>query len=452
MLRPGVSVIDRARGVIAARAGAVWRRDRAGLRGLPALGNRLARVAILVVRGVVVHRVSMLAAALTYFTVFSIIPMLVVMLWILRMLDYLPVIAREVQIPSGNEALAGTLEKLVEAAVRTSEVASGVVGLVALLFAVSKMFSYTERALHIISGSEQRAPKLSRLMGYVALMLLPPLVLVLSTLFVAIFSGHLGRYVERLIAVVPWLGLAVGAALGLGVLWLAVTIFYSSAVRARIPFSSAAVGASAAAVALAVIFWMFTGLEAGAGDPNVLQSGLLGVSVFLLWIYASWWALLAGAEIAVAHRVDRVLVHGAVTFRLDAAGERQAAAAIMVRATRVARVANGGSPAVSEDELARELRLPPALIRQLCARLVEAGLLAEDARGLHLGCDPDSTPLATVVDAVERDPALEPARRDALAHLEPSARAALASAAVTVPGATGRGPTLRQLTDEQRPS
>jgi membrane protein len=448
-------VVDRVRAALAARARAVWGRDRASLGWLPALGNRLARVAILVGRGIVVHRLGLLAAALTYFTVFAIVPTLAVILWILRALDWLPTITPDLpaqaRITSGNELIRVVLHRILEAVHQTSQVTSGVVGLLALLFAVSKMFSYTERALHIIAASGQRTPKLWRMLGYVALLLMPLALVLLWGLFIATLSGKFGRVLARVLEAVPGSELLAGGLLALGALWLAVTIFYSSGVRARIPFSSAAVGAAVAAIALPVVSWVFANFQIGVSQSGSLHSGILAFPVFLLWVYSSWSAVLVGAEIAVAHRVDRVLVHGAATFRLDAVGERQVGAAIMLRAAAAATAGNGAPRAVAEDDLARELRVPPGPVGELGLRLCARGLLREEGSGFALDCDPDRTTLASVMDAIERDPALEPAHLEAMAGLPPDARAALSAGPGPRPATSGAGGlTLRQLADEQR--
>jgi membrane protein len=439
---PGVARVHRA---VSAGARAAWTRDRGTLAPLRALGTRLVRVAILVVRGLVAHRVAMLAAALTFFTVFSVVPTLIVVLWALKTLNHLPVIAPEMpveaQIPTGNQLLHAALGQILEAVYRSSEF-TGLVGLVALLYVIMKMFSFTERALHTIAGSGQRTPRFSRMLGYVALLLMPPAILGISGLLVAAAATPIGRYVSRLLGAIPGLDLALGAVVALGVLWLAVTIFYASAVRARIPFRSAAIGGAAAAIALPIVFWVYANFQVGVSKASALGSGFAAFPIFLLWVFSSWYTLLVGAEIAVAHHVDRVLVHGARAFHLDHAGERQASAAITIRMARAPK----GAP-VMVDDLARELRLPPNLVQDLCLRLVDRGLLVEDHDGFSLRGDPDRTALAQVVDAVERDPSLDDVHREAEAELPARTRAALSSLA---PGADldGGGPTLRELAQD----
>jgi membrane protein len=411
-----VPPIARALRAIERRAHLVWSRDRSSLRGAAAVGNRAFRIAIVAARGIVAHRIGLQAAALTYYTVFAVVPTLVVALWIMRWFDWLPVISARlpgnVSAPTGNQMFHAALGMVLEAVDRTSEIAGGIVGLAALLFTMSKMFAFTERALHIIAASGERTPKFSRALAYVALMLIPPVVLAVAGVLLALLRWGRAGPLPRLLGMIPGLEIAFGLALGFGALWLAVALLYAAAARARIAFSSAVLGGGLAALALLVIFWLFASLQIGVSTTSPVGSGFFAFPVFLLWAFSSWYAILVGAEIAVGHALDRVLVHGAATFRLDCAGERNAGVAIVLQLARAAEAVPGVP--VTEDELARELRLPPAIVRDLCFRLVRRGLLAEDVRGFSLRAGADSVTTEAVADAVDRDPTLdqagEPAR------------------------------------------
>ena len=404
-----VPPIASARRKLEARADAVWRRDRAALHGPASFGNRAFRIGIHTVRGVVAHRLGLHASALTYYTVFAIVPVLVVALWILRSFDRLPAFSSG--LPAGAPAATGdqvlhAARGMIFAAVdQTSEIVTAILGLAALLFAVSRMFAFTERALQVIAGSGQRTPKLSRVLAYVALLLIPPVGLAISGAVLALVRGWHAHPVSRVLPTIAGVEVALGIGIGFGALWLAVTLLYTAAARARIPFASAAVGGALAAVALPAISWVFVSFQIGVTHASAVGSGVLAVPVFLLWAFSSWYAILMGAEIAVAHRVDRVLVHGAATFRLDGLGERRAGVAIMLQLTRMSAGAPGTQ--VTEDELARALRLPPAIVRALCFRLVQRGLLAEDVHGFRLRGDPERMTFDTVADAIDRDPALD---------------------------------------------
>jgi len=152
-------------------------------------------------------------------------------------------------------------------------------------------------------------------------------------------------------------------------------------------------------------------LQVGVSQASTLSSGFLAFPVFLMWSFTSWCTVLIGAEIAVAHHVDDVLVHGARAFSLDLAGEREASLIVLIRLAIRARTASGS--ALSDDQLARSLRLPPQLVRNLCVRLVDRGLLVEKGQAFELAFDPEQATVGTLVDAIERDPALSAAHRDA---------------------------------------
>jgi membrane protein len=434
--------------IVSSAATSAWTCDRAQLRGLRALANRLFRVVIAVVRGVVVHRLALLAAALTFFAVFSIVPMLVVVLWGLKAVGRLPAVSA--QLPrspgflSGNQVIYEALRHLLDTVHHASQV-PGLVGLLALLYVAGKMFAVSEKALHTIAGAGRQRPRFARAVGYLALLLMPPAVLAVSGVLLGAFREPVGAKLQRALDLIPGLDLTVGMVLGIAVLWLEATVFYWSAVRARIPFRSAAVGGLASAVALPVVLWAYANLQIGVSQTSALGSEFLAFPVFLLWMFSSWYVLLIGAEIAVAIHVDGVLAHGARAFHLDLDGERQASAAIVLRTARAARSNGGGARgAVSIDQLARELRLPPRLVRHLCVRLVERGLLIEGAAGFSLRPDPDRTAFAAVIDAVERDPRLDQGRSEAASGFPPRARAALAARRPAVQG----GVTLGQLADE----
>jgi membrane protein len=403
---PGLAALKRG---VRRGARSLWSRDRAELRGHRALVTRLGRMAILVTRGVVVHRVGMMAASLTFFTVFSIIPMLAVVLWGLKLIDHLPALKAErptaPHLLTGNEMLHLALAEILRAVHRASET-TGLLALAALLYAAMKMFSFTERALHTISGAARRRPRYARTLGYVALLLVPPAVLGLAGLLSAAIRWPLGEQIDRLLRFLPELDLALVALLGLGVLWLAATLLYWSAARAQIPFSSASVGGLLSALVLPAVFWVHANFQVGVSRSSAVGSGFLAFPVFLTWSFSSWYVLLVGAEIAVAHHVEAVLVHGARAFRLDLAGEREASLEVLLR------VAQAGAPVLSADELARRLRLPPQVVGSLCARLLDRGLLEEHRGALALAFDPAARTVADLVETIERDPALAEAHQE----------------------------------------
>jgi membrane protein len=436
----GALIHARDRAIAWARA--VWNCDRTRLRPGAAFLNRTLRVLVASVRGLGVHAIGIQAAALTYYTVFSIVPLLVILLWIVKALGHIPDVSPELpnahRLAGGNAVLVSALHKLFENVNRTAAVTGGIVSAAAFTYAVIRLFAYTERALDRIASATRRRLKLTRLLGYVGLLLLLPLFVTVGGFVAALASNVLGSRVSAVLGSFRYLKAAVIAAFGLITLALAIAIFYSAAARARIAFRSATVGAAVAATLLALVLWIFGTFQIGMSRGNAVQFGATAGPALLLWTYASWYVLLFGAEVAVAHDLDRVLIHGAWTLRPDVAGREEAGIAVMLRASRTT-----GLPPM--EALARELRLPPAVVRDLCLRLAARGLLRRTGSGRFvLAADPERTHVADVVDAIIHDPALDPERAETAAQLDPGTRTAIALLAEARARA-GRGPTLREL-------
>ena len=176
------------------------------------------------------------------------------------------------------------------------------------------------------------------MLGYLALLALPPVLLVVSGVLRILADLPLGEtvagWISWLIDRAPLVKSTLGAAMGLGLLCLALAIFYTSAARARIVFRSAVVGGAVSAVLLAVVLWAFTRLQIGVSRAGAVQSGMAAIPVFLLWAHSSWLVILLGAQIAMAHELDGILIHGTSALSLDPYGEQMAGLQIMVATTR----------------------------------------------------------------------------------------------------------------------
>jgi hypothetical protein len=300
------------------------------------------------------------------------------------------------------------------------------------MYGAFRMFRRIEDAIDDIASARERAPVYRRLLSFLALLLLPLILLLMAGIIAALSRAAdgtaVGGVLSRLVSAVPLLRSAAGITVAVAAFGLALAIFYASAARARITFKSAAIGGLAAAMALVVTTWAFTRFQIGVARASVLASGVAALPVFMLWAFACWYVVLIGAEIAVAYDLDRTLSHGAHTWALAPLAEQAAAATLMIE------MARRGEP-VTTDELAGTLRLLPASIRALASRLVDAGLLRRMAANRYaLACDPDATPLGDVVDAFAGRP-----------HSD-DAHWAL-SAVVGAGAAAHAGPTLRELAD-----
>jgi hypothetical protein len=155
-----------------------------------------------------------------------------------------------------------------------------------------------------------------------------------------------------------------------------------------------------------VIFWVFANFQIGVSHASAISSGFFAFRCSCCGCSRRGPRFWSAREIAVAHRVDRVLVHGVVDVPAGL-GRRTPRPASRSCCSSPGWGRSANAALVTEDDLARELRLTPAVVRDLCFRLVQRGLLAEDVRGFSLVGDPDRLTFDAVADAIDRDPRID---------------------------------------------
>jgi membrane protein len=399
----------------------VWGRDLAGVRGWKALGTRVARVVTWSVHGFFANKISLQSAALAYYTIFSIVPVLVVALWVLKLVNAIPhltgtmpnpssVTAPHAQEPTTAMLLRQAVRAILRAVQQKGRLQIGIAGVAALAYGVIKQVVHTEKALDTIADARHRPPRYPRMLGYLALLVLPPALLVVSGVLRRLSRLPGGTTFANALSVLldaaPVLKSALSTVIGLAIVCAALAIFYSSAARARIAWASTIVGGMVGALLLAGVLWVFARLQIGASRAGALESGMAAIPVFLLWSFSSWVVILIGAQVAVAHELDGILMHGVRALTMDAYDEQMAGVQIMVESTRRALSLNGVG--LTTNELARRLRLLPGGVRRVAGRLRAAGLLRQNgAERYWLGCDPDRTHLRDVVVAAIGHPGNE---------------------------------------------
>ncbi|MES1210126.1 MAG: YihY/virulence factor BrkB family protein [Pseudomonadota bacterium] len=422
-----------------ARAGAAvrklcreaWQADRTQLSAGAALANRLVRSLSWTVRGVVRDRLSTRAAALTYYTIFSLVPVLVLVIWIVKALHLSPRLLG-LLVPAGHGPLAGNqmllsgASRIVEAVDRAARTTDGVIGVAGVLYASARLLRNMEQTLNAIAGSGHRRPRYVRLLGYLVLLLLPAATFIAAAGLAAAHSLVDNQAVHAVVQAVRT-AIPAGAGLALLAIWCGLTALYATADRAGLYLGSCAVGAAFATLLLVGVLWAFVRFQIGAARAGAVHAGLSAGPVFLLLVYFSWYVTLLGAEIAVGNDVDRTLARGAHAWRLDPVGRSWAAVALMTAVARATAeddpAARGGAAPTAKD-LARDIRLFPEVVDGLCDLLVARGLLVETAPGQYrLNRPATDIAVATIVDAVNRDPTLDASRERLASTIRPCAHA-----------------------------
>ncbi|HUV39088.1 MAG TPA: YhjD/YihY/BrkB family envelope integrity protein [Planctomycetota bacterium] len=241
----------------------------------------------------------------------------------------------------------------------------GPIGVLLLIWTVMTLLTTMERSLNRIFDAPRTRPLPRRVMLYWSVVTFCPLLLA-----TAIYAGRGVRVFLDEVPVLSWLMIAVGWLMPVLVGVATLALIYALMTNTRVKFTAALAGAVFVVPLWLIAKWAF-GLYVVHLVGLTKIYGLLGlIPLFVMWVNVSWGLFLFGAEIA--HTVQDLPQLQAVTDeeRFVATG----ADAVAVTLTLAKRVESGEGPGRPVD-LARSLQLPTRPVAELLKRLRQAGVV-----------------------------------------------------------------------------
>ncbi len=386
---------------------------------------------------------AQMGAALTYRTIFGLVPLLMVSMLAFRLFGDMEAAARQLQSAayaffnyqvdsSRPEAIAfktaldERLLEIMRAVGGLSFEAIGAVGALLLIWAALGLLIELEDAANRIYRAPRGRGWMTRIGIYWTVLTLGP-ILLLVVLYAAEY--WLGQ-AEALPVVGPFFAF-LGEFGSLAGSFLVLTLLYKLLPNTLVRWRPALSGAFVAAGLGEASKWAF-GLYVSRALPYLKLYGAIGlVPLFLFWLYLNWLIVLFGLEIAFILQAMK----GRVFERKDSRGALDSADPqwLLPVVAAIARGFAAGSP-VGRQALAEDLDLRLASVAELVERLEAEGLVQQVTRrgsedvGLTLALPPDRIPLARIAGLASRltlgTRPREGAGWDALAAIHEQARVA----------------------------
>src|SRR4051812_37877916 len=307
------------------------------------------------------ENISLRASALTYATIFSLVPMLTVALAILQSLHQEEFQARvrgfvqELLAPGIREDTGALLERFIS---RASGMAAGWIGFSVLAITAGALLRNLDGSLNEIWNVRRDRKLWVRILIYVVILLLGPLMVAASLagsseLRAAVLQTQL-PYTQTLVALFPWLASV-----------FAFTLLYKLAPAAAVRIRSAFAGGLVAGLGWQLAQRAFTAFGAQIFRINPIYGSLGAAPLFLSWIYVSWIMVLFGARLAYAvEHASYLRVYGHLG---DTPRTRELIAAQIAHQVTLAHYR--GQPAPTARDLSRKLDVPLELAGHLVERM-----------------------------------------------------------------------------------
>src|SRR5512140_3272589 len=296
-----------------------------------------------VVHGFRGERISLRAAALTYLSIFSLVPLLTVALVLLEFLHQeefrrqMEHFIQRILAPGIREETAALLNGFIA---RASSVAALAIGFLVLGFSGGMLLKNLDASLNEIWNVRKKRPWHVRLLIYAFALLLGPVLVAVSlagTVGVQDLLVGAGVSSARQATTLAWLLLAVSA----------FTSLYYLAPNAPVRLRSALAGGLVAGAAWDLSRYGYSLFGEQIFRYNPVYGSLGAMPLFLAWIYLTWLLVLFGARLAYA------VEHAAAGGLLRALGEHPRARELV--AARIAEEVTLAQLAATAPPTAREL-------------------------------------------------------------------------------------------------
>lgn len=380
----------------------IWKQDIDPSRPFRRALLTLFRLAALVFNGFIQHDLMTRAAALTYTTVFALVPMLAVALAMFKAFGGVEH-ATSVLLPYASQYLAvgvrddfaGWLEEIL------ANVSGGAIGAVGFLFLILASFSLLlsmEEVFDQIWGVKRSRGYLHRFVIYWFVLTITPLILF------AVSVPSVLKQLEPLRWILDQTGTGeffFTVLLPLGFVCLAFGVMYSVLASARIPWRAAVIGGLFSGMLWSAAVYAYAYYAQNSEFYSTVYGSLSAIPVFLFWLYLSWLIVLLGAQVAFASG-------NLSTYReeLLAADASQAARELLALriAVEVAGRFERGEPPIRREDLPQALQASGRLVNKVVDELIEVGCVVQveaDER-LAPGRDPNQLTPAELLDLLRQ--------------------------------------------------
>lgn len=332
---------------------------------------RQLRIFSLAVNGFNEDKCLTKATALTFYTLFSIVPILALAFAISKGFG----LEKNLQeMISGNyhEYKEVLDQAFVSAGKLLSTAKGGVIagfGIVLLLWSVLKLLVSIEDNFNEIWEIKKGRTWVRKLTDYLTVMLIGPVFLIVA--------GGLTVAIQTKVGSIEMLGFASTILIKLIAYSLIVAVFmflYLILPNTKVNFRSAVVAAIIATVLFELLQWAYVKFQIGANQLNAIYGGFAALPLFLIWLQYSWYIVLFGAEIAFANQnVD----HYELDNEIKKLSIRYKKVIALMIANIVAKGFYQGDKAMTSIQIAEKLDLPVRLARTIINEFVESGIFIE---------------------------------------------------------------------------
>ena len=351
----------------------LWEQNPADLSLLQRILLRQIQTAALVIRDFGVNQCLLRASALTYYTMLSLVPLLALTFALLKAFGVQnllqPLIIEKLNV--GDAHVADIILGYIN---NTQVTQLGAVGLIFLIVAVVSLLTNVEKSFNHIWGVKNVRPLLRRFSDYLSGILAGPVLIISAISMTSTLTSNslvqkiiemqmIGNIILLLFKVAPFF-----------FMWLAFTGLYVFMSNIKVEWRAAFVGGVVGGTLWQIAQVGYVHFQVGVGRYNAIYGTMAALPIFMVWLYLSWVIVLFGLGVCYAKQNLRTSGRDLRGSEVSRNSFEQVALALLVTlADRFSK----GEPALTNEQLAKYLFIPPRLCRSIIGLLLKIGFVSE---------------------------------------------------------------------------
>ena len=332
---------------------------------------RQSRVYILAFKGFFEDRAAVSAAALTYFTMLSIVPVFAIAFAIARNFGFEDMLHSFINnnMQEQEEVMTWVTSMVDKLLSETKEGVIAGIGGVILFWSVIQVLNNIEASFNDIWQIRKARSPLRKFSDYLAIMVLTPFAIGLSGSFLV----KMQTTAEELELFKP-LMLTLMKAVPYLSMWLLFTMVYIVMPNTKVKFKNALVAGIIAGTVAIIFQSLYQNLQIGVMRWGTLYGTIAFIPLFLMWLQITWLIVLIGAELSFAYQNIENYEFEENALKLSHNNKR--ILTLLISYQVIKNFEEGDDP-WSTESLSHRLGIPIRLVNELVFQLVEAGILSE---------------------------------------------------------------------------
>ena len=318
-------------------------------------------------RGLLEHGTIVRSAALTFYTLMSLVPIVAVVFAVVKGFGLADGLVDNLYslFPQNPEIVKYVVDFAENALARTQGGVVAAVALVTLFWAVIRVFGSIESAFNNIWEVKTERSMTRQYTDYIAVVMIVPVLWIVA--------NAVGNFAQDMLGFNDsWYYVLLSHLASMVIIWVMFTFLYIVIPNTRVRFKSALMAGMVAGTLFLLFQWGYIYLQRWMTSYNAIYGSFAALPLLLIWLQTSWQIFLFGGELSFAYQNVARFSEERESLLVSYDQRRKILLAVMLTVIRQFREKGGATPA---DVIRAQLDLPTRIVNDTLYQLVQAGEL-----------------------------------------------------------------------------